>query len=85
MIGKRISKFYDADCMPSIDDEIQIQDFDTDELIELSDDEKPEDISYLHADCNHTANENYVNDIHNTMDSVIEMYKQITEGLSENS
>lgn len=47
MISKKLSKFYDADCMPDLDQEIRLQDFDTDELIELSDDEKPEDFTDL--------------------------------------
>lgn len=86
MIGKKLSKFYDADCMPDLDQEIRLQDFDTDDLIELSDDEKPEDVSYLLEDeDNHAANAKKIDSIHNTMNTVIDMYKEITDGLNDNS
>jgi len=71
--------------MPSLNDEIKLQNYDTDDLIELSEDEKPEDFSDLLPDDNPLANEKVVDSIHSTMDSVIDMYKQITEGLGENS
>lgn len=71
--------------MPDLDQEIRLQDFDTDELIELSDDEKPEDFTDLQPDDKHLANTQKVDSIHNTMDTVIDMYKEITDSLNENS
>lgn len=85
MIGKKISKFYDADCMGCLKDEIKIQDYETDELIELSEDEKPEDYTDLLPEDNAKANSDAVDCIHKTMDTVIEMYKKINDGLNENS
>lgn len=85
MIGKKVSKFYDADCMPCLDTEIKFQDYDTDELEKLSEDEKPEDYTDLLPVDNAKANADSVDNIHKTMDRVIKMYKTINSELNNNS
>lgn len=88
MVAKKISRFYDADCMgglKGVADEINIQEYNTDDLVEVSEDEKPEDYSDLLPEDSGQANQAKVDSIHKNMDTVIEMYKKINEGLNENS
>lgn len=42
----------------------------------------PEDFTDLFPEDNHTANARTVEKIHNTMNTVIEMYEDITNGLN---